>query len=384
VRNLFTFALALACAASLSVDAQAEIGWAGNAYPNNGFVTTPTGDQFVVAQVYKAGTTDSPGQGPDIAARLVYQTDLMGAPATVAMNYNVDIGNNDEYLGFIPQMDLAGASYVDVTVYFDDLSDGTEFQITQDQNGNPPPLRYSISNVLPVDVAVTFTMCMSGTPTTGAPCVIGSAAVIGAWGTGVPMNNVTGELWEQTVIFPAGSSPVFEYKYKADDCTNWESVGNRFVSLPTDGTDTVVLAIDSFNNAPLGCDLGQILSEDKVLCFQVCMEGVDYTGGVCVIGNIAALTGWTTGVPMTMVGPSLYQACITIPAGTAIPQNLEYKFKKDDCNTWEDVANRGITVDNDSLPETLLFHTWNDGPGTCDPVSGDTDSFGGVKARFHN
>lgn len=384
MKNLFAFALALACACTLSVNAQATIGWAGNAYPNNGFVTTPTGDQFVVAQVYKEAFTDAAGQGADIAARLVYQTDAMGSTATLAMSYNTDVGNNDEYIGFIPQADLVGATYVDVTVFFDDLTDTTEFEITQDQNGNPPPLRYTISQVLPVDVAVTFTLCMSGTPTNGAPCVIGSAAQIGSWGTGVPMANVSGELWEQTVVFPAGSSPAFEYKYKGDDCTNWESVGNRFVTLPTDGTTSVDLAIDSFNNAPLGCDLGQTLSEDKVLCFQVCLEGIDNLGGVCAIGSIPELGSWVTGASTTMVGSGIFQSCITIPAGTAIPLNVEYKFQKDDCSTWESVGNRTVVVDNSLDPETLLFHTWDDGPGTCEPVATELESFGSVKARFQH
>ena len=42
--------------------AQAVIDWAGQAYPNSGHDVVPTGDQFVVAQVNKAGVTDSPGQ----------------------------------------------------------------------------------------------------------------------------------------------------------------------------------------------------------------------------------------------------------------------------------------------------------------------------------
>ena len=338
----------------------------------------------MVAQVYKAGVTDSAGEGPDIEARLVYQTDVMAAAATVAMSYNTDIGNNDEYIGFIPQADLVGAAWVDVTVFFDDLSDGTEFEITQDQIGTPPPLRYTVSDVLPNDVAVTFTMCLSGQPNTGAPCVIGSAPPIGEWGTGVPMTLVEGELWTQTVIFPAGSSPVFQYKYKADDCATWESVGDRSVTLPTDGTTELTLDVDSFNNAPLGCGLGQTLAEDKILCFQVCMEGVDNTGDVCVIGNIPALTEWTTGVVTTNLGAGVYQACLTIPAGTPIPLEVRYKFKKDDCQTWESVGDRIVIVDDTLDVETLLFSTWDDGPGTCDPVATESESFGAIKARFEN
>ncbi len=34
----------------------------------------------------------------------------------------------------------------------------------------------------------------------------------------------------------AGGNPSFEYKYRKDGCSTWESVGNRLVTLPTDGT----------------------------------------------------------------------------------------------------------------------------------------------------
>ena len=77
-------------------------------------------------------------------------------------------------------------------------------EITGDQNQNPPPLRFNVSDVLPVDVTVRFTMCMSGEVTDGAPCVIGSAPEIGGWGTGVDMANIDGELWQVDVVFAAG------------------------------------------------------------------------------------------------------------------------------------------------------------------------------------
>ena len=383
MKKLLTLALALGCVALFSANAQATIGWAGNAFPNNGHVTTPTGDQFVVAQVWKEFVTDGPGQGADIAARLSYQTDVMASAAEIAMSYNTDIGANDEYIGFIPQAALIGASYVDVTVFFDDLTDGTTFEITGDQAGNTPPLRYMISDVLPNDVDVTFTLCMSGMDTSlGAPCVIGSAPEIGAWGTGVTMTNIGGELWEVTVTFPQGSAPAFEYKYKRNGCVDWESVGNRAVILPTDGTTAITLAPDSWDNLPIACGLGDVLQEDKVVCFQVCMAGVANTGGVCVIGSVPELTTWTAGVPMTPLGGDLWQACVTFPAGSPMPINLEYKYKKDDCSTWESVGNRLLTIDNNSPAEQTISDSWDDGPGVCQPVAVEPESFGSVKAHF--
>ncbi len=372
----------LASVTLFSASAQATIDWAGNAFPNNGHVTTPTGDQFVVAEVFKAGVTDTTGQGAGISAVIQYQTDLMGTPATVAMNYNVDKGNNDEYLGNIPQAALSGASYVDVTVLFTDATDGSVFEITGDQVGNPPLLRYTISNVLPNDVAVTFTLCMSGIATNGAPCVIGSAPEIGSWGTGVTMTNVSGDLWDVTVVFLAGSNPSFEYKYKKDGCATWEGTANRAVVLPTDGTTSLTLATDSWEFNPIGCGLGSALNADVQICFKICMAGVVTTGDVCVIGSIPELTTWSAGVPLVNTSGEIWEGCITIPAGTPIPLNVEYKYKKDGCATWESVGNRIVTVDNSSPATQTLSDTWDNGPGVCLPVAVEQENFGTVKARY--
>jgi hypothetical protein len=361
--------------------ARAEIGWAGNASPNHGTLITPTEDQFVVAQVYKEGVTDQEGQGPEIQATLFYTVDD-GVEMVAAMTYNTDIGNNDEYIGYIPQAALIGAGYVDVTVVFDDLADGTQFEITGDQQGNPPPLRYTVVEVTPVDVDVTFTLCMSGEPFEGPPCVIGSDPAIGEWGAGVIMSQIGDELFEITVTFEAGANPGVEYKYKKDVCTIWEDVPNRILTLPTDGTTSVVLDPDSWNNLPIGCGLGQVLDHPVELCLQVCMAEVANSGDVCVTGNLPELTGWGNGVPMYQVGVDLYQACLYFEQGEAIPLTIEYKFRKDGCETWESVANRVFVLDNSVADEVTVMHTFDDGPGMCEPVATEEHSWSSVKGMF--
>lgn len=369
--------LATAC---LATSAQATIGWAGNVWPLHGASVVPTGPVNVYAQVWKSGVTDMPGQGPGIAAELRYTTDI--APMqTAAMAYNTDVGSNDEYVGQVPQAALVGASYVDVTVIFTDLTDMTTFEVTGDQQGNPPPLRYNVVNVLPNNVDVTFTLCMSGTPTNGPPCVIGSAAEIGSWGTGVNMTNVSGELWQVTVTFLAGGNPNFEYKYKKDGCTDWEWVGNRAVTLPTDGTTSVALATDSYNNAPMGCGQGEVLDAVRRWCFRLCARDIQ-APPFCVIGSVSQLGNWGTGVTLTQIGPQSYQACVEFPAGTPVPLNVEYKYKKDGCNTWESVGNRSFTVDNGNPPETTLHDTWDNQPLECDPVATEPVDWSAIKVLF--
>ncbi len=373
MKKLLSVCTVLACL-GLAGTAWAVIGWAGIQWPANGASVTPTGPVTVYTQVWKDGSTSLPGPAPDITGVLEYTTDI--APtASVPLVFNVDAGNNDENMADIPQAALMGAAYVDVAVVYTDVTDATTYRVDG--------VRYTVVDVLPVDVDVTFTMCMSGTPTSGAPCVVGSPAVLGSWGSGPSpaMNFVNTELWTVTVTFPAGSNPYFEYKYRADGCSNWEYVGNRAVTLPTDGTATVALNTDSFNNQPLGCT-GQTLSQDKIVCYQVCMQDVANSGAVCVIGNRPELSGWGAGVPMSMVGADLYQACLIVPAGTPVPVSIEYKFKKDDCNTWEDGGNRVLAIDNASPGEQTVTSVWSNGPGVCQPVGVETSSWGELKGTY--
>ena len=381
MKKLITLAVVM-LALSTAGSALAVIDWAGNVWPTDGHTVVPTGPIDVYAQIFKAGVTDLPGQGADISAVLKYTTDI-AAEVTIAMPYFNDNGaSNDEYSVQVPQAALLGATWVDVTVIFTDATDASEYLAT-DQNSNAPPFRYNITNVLPNDVDVTFEICLSGEVTTGSVCVIGSAAEIGNWGVGVDLVSMGGDLYEGTVTFLAGSNPAFEYKYKKDGCNTWEGVGNRFVTLPTDGSTTYAIPqVDSWNNLPMGCGMGTGLSEDKVVCFQVCLAGSVTTGGVCVTGNLPELTIWGDGLAMTEIAPDLYQACLVFPAGTAIPLNLEFKYKKDDCLTWESVGNQFFTVDDSIATESTLLHSWDDLGGVCAPVGVENSSWSAAKALY--
>jgi len=363
----------------------ATLDWAGNVWPLHGSNHVPTGDIDVYAQVYKSDVKSEAASDKTlgITAMLYYTTDIAGE-VIVPMAYFGQAGDNEEHTAAIPQAALVGATYVDVTVIFTDDEDGSMLEISGDQNDNPPPLRYYVVNVLPNDVTVHFTLCMSGEVTTGVPCVIGSAPEIGAWGTGVNMVGSVAhpDLYEIPVVFAAGGNPSFEYKFKKDGCNDWESVGNRFVDLPTDGTTDVYLDADSWNNLPMGCDMGTILTEDKVLCIQVCLAGAETLGGVCVTGNQPEFTMWGSGAPMVMVAPDLYQACFVYNAGIAIPLNLEFKFRKDGCDTWESVGNRLFAIDNTLSQETTVTYNWDNGDGGCQPVATKNSTWGTLKGQY--
>jgi len=380
MKKLVTLAVAAVLVAAAG-SAFGAIGWAGNVWPNSGANITPSSPVDVYAQVWKSGVTDAAGQGADISADMAITNDI-GGTLTVAMSYNGDVGANDEYTAQIPTSMIMGASWVEVDITFHDLSDGTDYTGLNDQAGVAAPQHYLVVNVLPVDVDVVFTVCLSGATTAGDVCVIGSDPAIGSWGTGVNLTNVSGDLWQGTVTFPAGGNPSFEYKYRKDACATWESIGNRAVTLPTDGTTSVALAADSWDDLPMGCGMGSNLTEDKVVCFQVCVAGVGTNGGVCVTGSLPELTSWGTGVAMTQIGADLYQACLIFPAGTAVPVNMEFKFRKDGCDTWESVANRTFSLDDATATETTLTYAWDDGENLCAPVPTDDASWGSLKSLY--
>lgn len=89
---LFTAAIAPAQATS--------IGWGNLQFPMSIAGSSCSG-LLVFGQVWKAGVTDAPGQGAGITAQLGFGP-VSSVPDNtwtwVAAVYNVDVGNNDEYM----------------------------------------------------------------------------------------------------------------------------------------------------------------------------------------------------------------------------------------------------------------------------------------------
>ena len=84
---------------------------------------------------------------------------------------------------------------------------------------------------------------------------------------------------------------------------------------------------------------------------------------------------------MTEISPELFEVCVTWPAGTPI-QTVAYKFKTDDCQTWEGVPNRTVDLNNGSPATQTVFHSFDDSPGTCGTVSVELQSWGQVKGMY--
>lgn len=372
---------------SLAGTAVATIDWAGNVWPLY-YHPVPGGEDLsIYIQVYKEGVTEAPGQGADITAAFFYTDGSGDDPILVQMAYNADVGDNDEYVGVIPQADFAGWGLIILPGFeIVDLTDGTTYPGPfPDQNGAAGPGMYIVIPTLVNDIEVTFTLCMSGEPHDAPPFLVGSLPLLGEWcqngNLPVPLTQVDGDEYTATVVFPAGSNPNFSYKYQKVECDQWESVDNRSVILPTDGTAAVTLNADSWNNLPMGCGLEEFLLESKIVEFGVCMDGVDNSGGVCIAGNIPELGDWT-GVPMTYLNDDYWFLVVTFPQGTQVPQTVEFKFLKDDCTTWESVGNRVFVVDNTINHYTTVDQTFDDGPGLCQPIATEETNWGSLKSMY--
>jgi hypothetical protein len=257
MKKVLTCILAAAALMALSGASMAAVGWSGNVWPLNGAAVTEGTDVGVYYQIWKETVTDSPGQGAGLSATLYYGLSNTGPWTPVVMGYWGDVGNNDEYKGDIPSAALEGNSE---TWFYCEVYDSTDASTAQgqDQNGNDPPFVLNITAALGQDVMVYFRICLPPAedpdydPTPGDVCVVGDAAELTSWGAGVPMGQPCIETsplyYEVGILFAAGGNPTIQYKYKKNDCVNWESVGNRMVTIDDSGPMFIIPWIDHWNN----------------------------------------------------------------------------------------------------------------------------------------
>ena len=253
----------LAALVLFAPSAYAVIGWTGNVWPCNNATVAENQDVNVYLQVWKEGVTDGVGQGADITATLYYKKVTDAAYQSVAMTYNVDVGNNDEYVGTIPTAALEGGV---VEMFYTEVTDLTDMSTCPptssygcggDQCSNLPPFSLNVTAATRQDVTVRFRLCLTaGIETSGAVCVTGGHAALTDWGAGVqmprPCPETSPKYYEVDVLFGTGSNPYVEYKYKKDECNTWEGTGNHNFTID-DTAPVQVLWMDGWEYIPPDC-----------------------------------------------------------------------------------------------------------------------------------
>jgi hypothetical protein len=228
------------------------IGWAGQIWPTSGQTYLPTDNIGVYVQVWKDGCTGPAGPCADLTGWLYYKTANDALYDSVAMTYNVPIGNNDELTGTIPALATQGGVDENFYVRVYDSSDDSWYDGAQDQNGNDPPFTLHIQEGTSQDVTVTFRVdvaCLDTSWYHGLVYFTGDGPGWN-WAPCDPsrqMSDPDGDLiYEGQFTFPGGSNPSVQYKYNDDNC-NWESIGNRSFTID-DSSPTQVLPIDIWDN----------------------------------------------------------------------------------------------------------------------------------------
>lgn len=257
MRRIVTILVTVLVCSVLAGEANAAIGWAGNVWPVNENTYPEGTDIGVYVQFWKEGVTDIAGQGPGISAALYYGPN--GGPfQSVPMVFNTDVGNNDEYTASIPAAAFDGIAEIYFYCEGYDSTDASTYTGIKDQNSNDPPFKLYITPVLNQAVTVYFRLCLppegdpEHDPAPGDVCVVGDAAELTSWGSGVMMINLcpvpSPQFYELGIVFPAGSNPAIQYKYRKNDCADWESVGNRSVFIDDSSPMFIIPWVDHWNN----------------------------------------------------------------------------------------------------------------------------------------
>ena len=256
MKKVLTFIFAAAILMTLSGASMAAVGWTGDVWPVHETTVSEGSDVGVYVQIWKGGYTDAAGQGDSLSAMLYYGPN--GGPYTaVAMGYLGDVGNNDEYTANIPAAAIEGLSEI---WFYTEVYDSTDASTAQgqDQNSNDPPFKLNITPALGQDVMVYFRICLPPDgdpeydPTPGGVCVTGSTTELTNWGGGVamvqPCPGASPLYYEVGILFSAGGNPAIEWKYRKNDCANWESVANRTDFIDDTGPVYIIPWVDHWNN----------------------------------------------------------------------------------------------------------------------------------------
>jgi hypothetical protein len=335
------------------VSLSAEIGWSGNIWPNSESFHVATEDITVYYQVWKEGVTDQPGQGADISATLYYQTD--GEFIPLSMEYNTDVGNNDEYTVTIPAEELTEGIPVNFYCEAFDATDET-YSYGTDQNDAGPftaenPGIYYIGTPTQMEVTVTFQVDMSLVDEIGDVSVSGS---FNDWAVGVDTltDPDEDEIYTGDVVFPQGSNPFHNYKFVNGE-TYEDAIGNRELEID-DSSPTMVLDVVYFNNQ----DPADYTTQDVLISFY-CDVSDSVAAGVVfddlgINGNVPPLDWEFSALnnPLVDMGDNIWNTDILFPEGSW--KYLEFKFARNG-NDYEAPfdENHSVTIDDSGFEQTV-------------------------------
>ena len=345
-KSLIILVMMLVMASSLN----AEIGWSGNIWPNSGSNQTNGSDITVYYQIWKSGVTDQPGRGDSLSATLYYKESAQGTYQSVAMTYNTDVGDNDEYMGTISNTFFYTGDVINFYCEGYDSTDAT-YSFGTDQNGAGPftdnaPGSYNIIAGLNQDVTVTFQVDMTLIDPVYTVSVAGS---FNGWTAGADtLSDDDGDnIYSGDVFFSAGTNPYQEYKFVNGG--NWEDqIGNRILTID-DSSPTMVLPPVYFNDIP---------PDEIYVTFQVDMSLQIWNGWFVPGADTSAVSGsmnnWEKWELADLDGDEIYTGEYSFYG--SVSDVIEYKFRINDNYELYGLPNRNFTIDDTVTTIPVVFY----------------------------
>lgn len=242
--RLTALLVSAAALGSMALSAQATVGWAniqwplvGSAHPSNASIT-------LYSQAWKPGCTEMAGPCPDLAPTLYYKMPSEGSWSSAPMFFNVDAGNNDEFMGTLPVSAL-GESTVQFYIVYTDLSDMSTYH--PDGFSVTNPAWYTLTPATVYDFELDLCLDLSCT-TIGDPGVSGS---FNGWSFAGLDPSGDPDVWCTKITIPAGSNPELQFKFRNPPVQDWESVPNRTFTIPHEATEAFLyLFWDDISDCP--------------------------------------------------------------------------------------------------------------------------------------
>lgn len=294
----------------------------------------------IYGQVFIDGVTSQPGATPGLTAEVGYgdTNDVDdGSWEWFDMTFNADAGNNDEFMGNLPRVELGTFCYT--TRYSGDGGDSWFYAVNGPNEANatcPGPFG-----------VLTITL---GADTT-APAAPANLVVTGTTSASISLGwdahpNTDGDLYGFRVYRGPAGGPYTEIALVAGaDATSYID------TTVTTGTtyEYTITAVDDSLNESDNSNLVTATAEDRItdVTFRVTVpEGTP--GTVYLAGNFGPdYPEWDPGaaaLAMTLVSPNTWELTLQILDGTTV----EYKYTRGSWETVEKGADGNLELNNRS------------------------------------
>lgn len=389
MRTMFAFVgcrvqlVACVLLSCLAPGVRAQVDWSGNNVPVHGCILQQGLPVMFLYGIYDAGRTEAPERGDSLGAAVFWRdADAGGDFSRVDMQYIGQSGfedHDDLFSVVVSHQQFRGATRVE---YFTMAYDSTVVPVHADTtrgdaNGHPPSYVVSFFGlpVMPHDVAVHFSVCLNGSTAGSVKVWVDPRTQPPFVRDLVKVSEEIPDLWEGDVPLYAGVAQTIDYQYLKDGAP--ETITH---SLPMQvGSYLQGSGTDSWGGGGLGCHLQQTLRGSVRVHFSVCMVDTPPGGTVCVSGNTWELHHWVGGVRLASIQPdepNLFEGDVEFPDGS--PAVVQYKFRKDNCWTWESLfgnehmtTNRFLYIGGATSPYMAPTGVWsNAGPNNCGPPTG--------------